>query len=215
MERSRGLSDTPQVVNATAVWQLPFGDGKTFNPGNRIVRALVSGYQLSGIYTYNSGIPLAITSSGCVDPGQSQCMPNFNPTFSGNARVNGKYGSGATARSSPSYININAFVDPSVGSSKVAATAALYPNYTIGNLARTAPYGLRGPSSYDVDISLQRTIAIHEKYNIVLQAQAFNLTNVVIFNGPPVSTSTASTFGTVTGQSNLSRDIQLEGRFTF
>jgi len=49
----------------------------------------------------------------------------------------------------------------------------------------------------------------------VLNAQAFNLTNVVVFTGPPVSTSTASTFGTVTSQSNLSRDIQLEGRFNF
>jgi hypothetical protein len=215
IERSRGLSDTPQVVNATAVWDMPFGDGKMFNPSNRFVRSLVSGYQLSGIYTYNSGIPLAITSSGCVNPGQGQCMPNYNPAYVGSPRINGKYGAGATALHSPSYVDINAFVDPSVGSSKVPATAALYPNYTIGNLARTAPYGLRGPSSYDIDMSLQRTITVHDRYKIVLNAQAFNLTNVVIFNGPPVSTSTASTFGTVTGQSNLSRDIQLEGRFNF
>ncbi len=215
VERSRGTSDTPQVVNATVVWDMPFGGGKTFNPANRIVRSLVSGYQLSGIYTYNSGVPLAITSSGCVDPGQSQCMPNYNPAYLGSPRIHGKYGAGATALSSPSYVDINAFVDPSVGSSKVATTAALYPNYTIGNLARTAPYGLRGPNSYDIDMSLQRTISIHEKYKIVLNAQAFNLTNVVVFTGPPVSTSTASTFGTVTSQSNLSRDIQLEGRFNF
>ena len=215
VERGRGLSDTPQVVNATAVWDMPFGDGKTFNPGNRIVRSLVSGYQLSGIYTYNSGIPLAITSSGCVVPGQSQCMPNYNPAYAGSPRINGKYGAGATALHSPSYVDINAFVDPSVGSSKTSSTAALYPNYTIGNLARTAPYGLRGPSSYDIDVSLQRTISIREKYKIVLNVQAFNLTNVVIFTGPPVSTSTASTFGIVTGQSNLSRDIQLQGRFNF
>jgi Carboxypeptidase regulatory-like domain len=215
IERGRGLSDTPNVINSTALWDMPFGEGQPLNPGNRIVRSLVSGYQLSGIYTYSSGNPLAITSSGCVAPGVGQCMPNYNPAYIGTARMNGKYGAGALATSSPSYVNINAFVDPSVGSSANPATAALYPNYTIGNLARTAPYGLRGPNSYDIDMSLKRTITVHEKYKILLDLSAYNVTNVVIFSSPAVSTSTASTFGTVSSQSNNSRDIQLAGRFNF
>ncbi|MDP9050627.1 MAG: TonB-dependent receptor [Acidobacteriota bacterium] len=207
VERSRGLSDVPHVVNSTAVWDLPFGANRDFNPGNRIVRALVSGYQISGIYTASSGIPLAVVASNCVAPGQSQCMPNFNPSYIGTARINGKYGNGALATGSPAYVDINAFIDP--------GNTARYPNYTIGNLARTRPYGLRGPSSYDIDLSLKRTIAVHEKYKILLDVSAYNLTNVTIFTSPAVNTSSSGNFGKVTGQANQPRDIQLSGRFNF
>lgn len=62
------------------------------------------------------------------------------------------YGANATAALSPAYVDIAAFPTPAA--------------YTIGNLARTAPYGLRGPSTYDVDMSLKRTITVHEKYKI-------------------------------------------------
>ncbi len=217
VERSRGLSDFPNVINATAVVKLPFGAGQPLNPGNRYVRALVSGFQLSGIYTYSSGAPLAITSSGCVAPGSGQCMPNFNPNYAGTARINGGYGKGVTVAqlATTHYIDSTAFVDPSVGSSANASTRAFYPNYTIGNLARTAPYGLRGPASFDGDVSLKRTLAIHENMNLLLDISAFNVTNSFIPGSPAVSTSTASTFGVITSQANSSRDIQLAARFQF
>jgi hypothetical protein len=186
------------------VWDLPFGANHGFNPGNRIARSLVSGYQLSGIYTASSGIPLAVTASDCASIGQSQCMPNFNPSYIGTARINGKYGNGALATGSPAYVDINAFIDP-----------AKYPPYSIGNLARTRPFGLRGPSTYDIDVSLKRNIAIHEKYKIQLDISAYNLTNVTVFSSPAVNTSSAGNFGKVSGQANLARDIQLAGRFNF
>jgi hypothetical protein len=202
VERSKGTNDTPNVVNATAVWDMPFGNGQMFNPGNRIVRSLVSGYQLSGIYTYSSGTPLAIVSSGCTSPGQNQCMPNYAPNYTGStARINGHWGANALATGSPSYIDSTAFVNP--------------PVYTNGNLARTAPYGLRGPDSYDLDMSLKRTITVHEKYKILLDISGYNMTNKVVFANPAVNISTPGTFGVVTSQSNLARDIQLAGRFNF
>jgi hypothetical protein len=207
VERARGIADTPNVINSTAIWQMPFGAGEPLNPGNRIVRALVSGYQMSGIATYNSGNPLAVTSSGCVAPGAGQCMPNYTPGYAGTSRINGKYGAGALATGSPAYVDINAFVDPT--------NMTLYPNYTIGNLARTAPYGLRGPSAYDIDLSLKRTITLHDKYKVLLDVSGYNMTNAVIFTAPTVSTSTPGTFGKVVSQSNNSRDIQLAARFNF
>jgi hypothetical protein len=219
VERSRGLSDVPNVFNSTAIWRLPFGDKQPLNSSNRIVRALISNYQLSGIYTYSSGIPLAITASGCVAPGSGQCMPNYNPNYTGSPRINGGYGKHQTVASlsQTHYIDINAFVDPSIATSSTATAAqkALYPNYTIGNLARTLPYGLRGPAPFDVDLSLKRTVVIHENLNLLLDVSAYNLTNSVILGAPGLSTSTPSTFGVSSSQANSSRDIQLAGRITF
>lgn len=203
VERSRSLSDTPNVINSTAVWDMPFGANHDLNPSNRVLRSLVSGYQLSGIYTYNSGSPLAVTASACNEPGiGGQCMPNVNASYlAKGSRINGAYGAGATALSSPAYIDINAFPTPAA--------------YAIGNLPRTAPYGLRGMPSYDIDMSLKRYITVHEKYKILLDISGYNVTNHVVFTNPAVSTGTASTFGKLTSQSNNSRDIQLAGRFNF
>src|SRR6202000_751941 len=96
VERSRGVSDTPNVVNATLVGRLPFGAGQPFDSHNRLVRALISGCEVFAIYTYASGVPLAPTASGCVAPGSGQCMPNYNPGYVGTPRINGGYGKGIT-----------------------------------------------------------------------------------------------------------------------
>ncbi len=203
IERSRGVADVPNVVNATAIWKLPFGDKQPLSSRNRVVRALISDYQLSGIYTYSSGIPLAIISSGCVAPGSGQCEPSYNPSYTSNPRIGGGYGNGITAASAATthYIDINAFVNPA--------------QYTIGNVGRTRPYGLRGPTAFDGDLSLKRTVVLHENLNLLLDVSAYNITNSFIPTAPGVSISTPSTFGVVSGQSNASRDIQLAARINF
>ncbi len=217
VERSRGLSDATNVINSTAVVKLPFGRGQRFASENRVVRALISDYQISGIYTYSSGVPLAIVSSGCVTPGGGQCMPNYNPGYVGNARLNGSYGQNMTAAtaSTTHYVDINAFVDPSVGANSNPAVSRLYPQYTIGSVGRTRPYGLRGPAIFDSDLSLKRNIVLHENMALQLDVSAYNITNSFIPAAPAVNTSTPSTFGTVTSQANASRDIQLGARLNF
>ncbi|ADW70522.1 TonB-dependent receptor [Granulicella tundricola] len=220
VERGRGTADVPNVINSTAIVKLPFGKGQPLHSNNRFLNSLMSDFSLSAIYTYSSGIPLAIISSGCVAPGTGQCMPNYNPNYTGSkVRINGSYGQGVTAATAATthYIDINGFIDPSAATSSTATAAqkAAYPNYTIGNVARTAPYGLRGPTAFDGDVSLKRTITLHDNVNLLLDVSAYNITNSVILAAPGVSTSTPSTFGVSSSQSNLSRDIQLAARINF
>jgi hypothetical protein len=207
VERSRGVIDEPSIINATAVYQLPFGESHAWGNRNTFERETVGGWQLSGIFTYNSGIPLTITGSGCVDPGGSTCMPNYNPAFGGPVRINGSYGRGQTAKSLINYLNPAAFIN--------ATNTALYPNYTFGNVARTKPFGLRGPTSNDLDLSLKKNIKITERWNAVFDATAINVTNVVIWGPPASNVGTPSTFGQVSSVANSSRDIQLSLRINY
>src|ERR1700687_3486199 len=47
------------IINADAVWQMPFGKGRALmNTDNRVVDAVLGGWQLSGIFRWNSGLPL-------------------------------------------------------------------------------------------------------------------------------------------------------------
>lgn len=51
--------DVRHIINANAVWELPFGRGRTFfgNTG-KLGDALLGGWQLSGIFRWNSGLPI-------------------------------------------------------------------------------------------------------------------------------------------------------------
>jgi hypothetical protein len=58
--------DIRHIINVNAVWQLPIGRGeKLFGNANNWVNGVIGGWQLSGIYRWNSGLPLgAYTTYG-------------------------------------------------------------------------------------------------------------------------------------------------------
>ena len=203
LEKSRGGIDHRHVFTGTASYQLPFGPGRHLNPGNAVARALVSGWNLSGIVSFTSGAPLALTGSACNAGGiLGTCIPNYNPAWSGTSvRINGNYGDGNVTGSSPTaYLDRTAFVAPAA--------------YSAGNLPRTGVYGLNAPFNSSIDFSLRREIVIHEKIKLAIQADAFNVNNAVRFGAPGTNPDQA-TFGTLTSQVNQPRKLQLNARITF
>ena len=202
LDKSLGTLDHRHIFHATFVYDLPFGAGRRFSGGNAVVRALISGWQLSGIVTFTSGAPLGITGSGCVTPGiVSTCMASYTPNFSGPVRINGDYGDGnALAPGAVSYIDKKAFADPAP--------------YTFGNTPRSAPYGLFAPSLLGTDISVRRQISITERVKVALSGDFFNITNSVYFAAPGTNIDSA-TFGQVTTTANLPRKLQINARLTF
>ncbi|MFN2531121.1 MAG: carboxypeptidase regulatory-like domain-containing protein [Pyrinomonadaceae bacterium] len=52
--------DIRHIINANAVWEMPFGRGQAFFGNiNRVADAIVGGWQLSGIFRWNSGLPFS------------------------------------------------------------------------------------------------------------------------------------------------------------
>jgi hypothetical protein len=174
----------------------------TVGNGNPVARALVSGWQFSGIITFSSGAPIAITGSGCNTPAiTSTYIASYNPSFNGPVRINGDYGTGnALAPGAVAYYDKQAFVDPAA--------------YTFGNLPRSAPYGLFVPGLLDESVSLRREIGFNERWKLAITADVFNLTNSVHFAAPGTNIDSAN-FGRVTTTTNLPRKFQLNARITF
>jgi hypothetical protein len=212
IERSLSTQDQTQNLVVTGNYDLPFGKGH-IGGGSTIVRAIASDWRFSGILTVVSGNPLALTGAACTGlTGQGTCMPGYAPGFTGSARQHGKWGQGATRTtlSTIQYINPAAFVE--------------VPAPYIGNVARTAPDGLRGPGNYDIDASLRRTFNIWKggRVKFVLDASVFNAVNHVWF-GSPASTADgsigssvgSSSLGTVAGQANNPRQFQFAGHINF
>jgi hypothetical protein len=81
-ERSRSYtisqSDTPHVLSAAFVYELPFGKGKKYAADKAgVVGGLVGGWQLSTIYKYQSGPPMFFRSGFCNVPSAFRmgCIP--------------------------------------------------------------------------------------------------------------------------------------------
>jgi hypothetical protein len=226
IDRSWTAISVPHTIHAYGVYQLPFGQNG-IGHDNMVVRWLAGGWQFSGIYTFASGTPMALTMSGLNStnfPLQGQAMPDINPSFTGAARINGKYGSGpngkttcnlgiGTGCTAVKYIDVNGFSTPQ----NISALSS-QPQYLIGNAGRTAAYGVRNPFYWNVDAGLRRTFPLHEAIAFIFEADAINVWNHATF-GNPVSTWAAGsgTFGTITGMaSNYNpRDWQFAGHITF
>jgi hypothetical protein len=197
LDRGLGVIHRPHLVRATFVYDLPSGKG-----GHAVVRALTSNWTVSGIITYSSGPPLAITGSGCVVPGvRGSCIASYNPSFTGPVRINGEYGEGnALGTGAARYLDSRAFMNPAP--------------YSFGDLPRSAPYDLAAQSLWNQDVSVRRMIAFTERWRFLISADVFNVPNNVRFAAPGTNIDAAN-FGQVTTQSNSPRKIQFNARIIF
>jgi hypothetical protein len=198
LEKGPGAIDHPTVVSATVVYRLPFGTGK-LKSDVKPLDFLISHWQFSGIFTYQGGAPLSITGT-CTGGGiiDASCYPNYASGFSGSVWQNGTPGTGNITTTS--YLNKAAFVDPAA--------------YTVGNIPRTAPYGLFAPHNADVDVTVRREFIIREHVKLAFQADAFNVNNAVHFAAPGLGIDSA-TFGIFTAMANSPRKLQFSARVTF
>jgi hypothetical protein len=225
IDRSQTTVNSPHVLNWFGVWNLPFGKNH-LGGANMWTRALTSGWQLSGIFTYASGTPAVITYGGCTTPRMGQCMPDLNPSFVGNAHINGSYGNGPGGRLAANlgicdvgkkcpainYFDTNAFKAPNN-----ISPAGVNPINLIGNAPRTGALGLINPASWNLDTSVKRSFALpREGMAFVVEVDAFNTLNHVIF-GNPNAVWGSSNFGTITStkSSYNPRAFELAGHFTF
>ena len=206
IDRGWTAISNPQTVHAYGVYQLPFGKGQ-FGSNSLLVRALAGGWQLSGIYSYSAGTPIAVTWGGATSsntPGQGQGMPDLDSSFSGSARQDGSYGSGpggytAANLGKVQYINPAAFTTPiSVSTAPNCVPggrvqlSTCNAAYLIGNAPRTRPLNLNGPGTQDFDASVRRSFPLHwEHTEFVFEADCINVWNKVTFNSPNTTGSNA------------------------
>ena len=59
--RGSSDSDATHQINANWIFELPFGRGRALRAGgNRLVNALIGGWQLNGLFRWTSGLPWTV-----------------------------------------------------------------------------------------------------------------------------------------------------------
>src|SRR5581483_2580282 len=180
-ERDSSTGDMPNVTVASYTWDAPIGKGHRVAPAG-IAGALLQGWQLSGIVTWQSGMPVAVTQATNFNAfaGYGVQRPNVVAT------PNLPPGQRGTGR----WFNTAAFV------------AA--PQFTLGNSSRNP---IRGPAYRNGDIALIKHSRIKETADLEFRAEVFNLTNTPAFAQPNGVLGSAA-FGTIVATVNDPRVIQ-------
>ena len=168
----RGVSNfnLPHKFGGSFIWQLP---GGTIHSAP--LRTIAGGWELNGIFTFQSGNPFTVTSG--VDNSQSGVGAD-RANIVGDWRLSGDR---SKAQKIAQYFNKAAF--------------AVNPLGTFGNSGRNV---MIGPGNQTIDFGAIKTFAIHERYRVQFRAEAFNLFNHANLNNPNANVS-AATFGTITG----------------
>lgn len=166
----RGLSpyDQRHVFRLSLVYDLPRIQKQ------RVVDAIVNGWEIADVTTVSSGFPFTATT------GRDNSLSgngNDRPDLVGNPSLSSSRSRGQQVAE---YFNTAAFIPNPIGQ--------------FGNVGRNT---LAGPGFAGSDIGLIRNFAIHESWRLQFRAEYFNVFNQVNFNAP-VSIVTSPNFGRLT-----------------
>jgi hypothetical protein len=165
----RAVSDynVPHRFVLNYLWEIP-------SPQQGIAKAILGGWQTSGIWNWQSGFPLNITSGGDY----SFSLPE-NSNDQAQLLSTPHYTSGSRNARIAQWFTTSSFGAPA--------------DNTFGNAGRNI---LIGPGTFNIDFSLHKEFVIRERFRLQYRAEFFNVLNHPLLNNPDTNI-TDSTFGQI------------------
>ncbi len=183
LEYSNSSLDVRHRVALTANYALPFGQSL-----HGITKAAIAGWQLNGIFVYQTGLPFTATNN----------TQRANVGATGNSDRPNRIANGKLSNPSiGEWFDVKAFVGQAL--------------YTAGN---SAPYLLYGPDQRHLDLSLFKNFPIRERFQLQFRAESYNITNTASFSNPNSALGNAA-FGKISSIVGTPRQIQLALKLLF
>jgi Carboxypeptidase regulatory-like domain len=207
LEKSIGQFDVPHDFKFAGVYDLPFGKGQRWMQKGPAAW-VIGNWRLSLINVYDSGTPVAISSSYTLPiyaSGAGGRVPPYITSYSGwQPSYSGGFDPGKD----------NFFVPYGTGPFPIQGTGTALNG--IGNDTRYNPK-LRYFPNLNENLSVTRTFPIREALRLEFRAEAFNALNRVRF-GTGSTQLQSQTFGVLTGsgsQINSPRALQFAAKLYF
>lgn len=188
-ERASADFDVRHRLVASYVWDVPFGRGRRLgNDAHPLVRAVLGGWQVSGITAVQTGLPVT-------------------PSLGASRSLTG------TTRDRPNMTGVDPvvrdrsdrtiYLDP--------AAYALPPLGTFGNAGRNS---VRGPGLSSTDLGFSKVFRVKDRADVQLRAELFNAFNQPQLGQPEVAFDSAA-FGRIGSTRADNRQVQLGLKVTF
>lgn len=163
-ERARSDFDQRHVINMTGIFELPFGKGKPLLPdAHPIVNALVGGWSVNTIYTFQSGEPFTVRSGFLTANFSAQSRANLRPGVElPSAQLQDK-----TGVVGPVFFqDATAFETPQPGGLGIGRNT------------------FQGPVYWNIDAGITKAFTISERVRAVFRTEMFNAFNHPNFRNP-------------------------------
>jgi Carboxypeptidase regulatory-like domain/TonB dependent receptor len=207
----------------SVIYQLPFGSGQHFAPSNRVLNAIVSGWQTSDIFEVQSGPWLTPYASG-IDPSGTGIG-----ITGGRDILPDKVGPAYPSTQTPGeWFASSGFACPgeteALTSCLVGTSAA---NPPIGRFGDASVGSLEGPGTIDWDAALAKSIKLGERFNLTIGASFVNVLNHLNLGIPDMNVANPNNpatgecgYGCITSAQGLytfagAREGQIEARIDF
>ncbi len=161
--------DIRHSINAAAVWQMPFGKGRALmSNANGVAQAILGGWQLSGIFRWNTGLPTASPFDDARWATNWNVQANVTPTA-------------PITQTCPDR--------PTTGAPKLFGGTGcdikkIYQSFRNAYPGETGPRNyIRLPGYLDTDLGLAKTwnMPWSEKHQLQLRWDVFNVANLQRF----------------------------------
>ncbi|HLJ15414.1 MAG TPA: TonB-dependent receptor [Bryobacteraceae bacterium] len=173
--------DKPQILAWSSLWDLPVGWGRHyFSDVGRFTGALINGWSVDWVFTYNSGYPVSqpdavFTCGNYAAPAGQSAAHWFNNT-------------------------------PSCWQH--------YPPYALRTNPDIFPT-IREPSSPQLDLAIQKTFWINDRYSLQFRGESFNIANTPILPGPATNFGDPRFGQLPLQQNNFPRYVQISAKLVF
>jgi hypothetical protein len=179
---------------ANAVYDIPFGRGRTFgNNMNKAVDAVAGGWTLAGILSVHTGFPLTISANDASNTGsrgpRADCLSPVDILGKQNA-------------------------DPSVGLGYQWFSPSAFAQPANGTFGSCGVGTVRGPGLTTLDLNVSKTFKFTERHGVDIRAEFINLANHPILNAP--NTGVGPQLGLLNSSNQFGgREVQFAMKYHF
>lgn len=192
--------DVKHRIVGSLVYQVPIGSGKLVPVSNKVLDAVIGGWEITALGTLQTGRPYNMrygdnnASTNTISGGTFATRPNY---VAGQSFLQSNRRPGSDP--SNQWVNPAAWQEPANG--------------FLGNTKRNMLYG-PGVQNFDMSLDKNFKMPFNEHHQFQIRFDAFNALNHTNFL-PPVNDWKSSTGGKITGSSTPARQLQLGARYTF
>jgi hypothetical protein len=217
--------DSPHHFAFSGMYELPFGKGKMlFSDSNRLVHAVVGGWQVGATVQMQAGFPIAfgaynittaVTSGDLFYKGGSIAIPSANRNTAAWFNI----GAFQSFYDWPSFLTAGVTPATATTAQISAAQALAVTAASPVNHLRTLPFRfttVRRDFIKNIDFTVKKDIMLRETMKIQLRFELLNAFNEPYFPAPATG-QTSSTFGQISAsnQDNYARRVQVGLKFIF
>jgi hypothetical protein len=191
--------DRAHILKGYLAWELPFGQGRKWMNSSGWKDALFGGWEVSLIFRYDSGVPLAINSNAYYFPWSGYPIyVNRDPSVNLDSQFEpGSFDMGNPGVASNRYFDASAFSNPAYGDFGQGP----------GRFEQLRSFG----GAYE-DLGLLKTFSIGSRVRAQLRLELINLFNRHYFDDP-ITDIGSEYFGQVISTGGTPRQGQVALRF--